>query len=168
MFDPDWNPANDVQAMGRVYRQGQTKPCTIYRLFLRGTIEEVILQRQLQKGNLATLTVDGRGEQKSTGRFSKEEIIDCFTLKEDCNCDTKRKVGSHWAAYDGPESLRSQGCADDPLLDIAEKLSESLAFVHIVDDEEVASPPEGDPVDLGDIGSSESGEDSDSDDECEF
>lgn len=32
MFDPDWNPANDEQAMARVWRDGQKKPCFIYRL----------------------------------------------------------------------------------------------------------------------------------------
>ena len=32
MFDPDWNPANDDQAMARVWRDGQQKPCFIYRL----------------------------------------------------------------------------------------------------------------------------------------
>lgn len=31
MFDPDWNPANDDQAMARVWRDGQKKPCFIYR-----------------------------------------------------------------------------------------------------------------------------------------
>lgn len=32
MFDPDWNPANDEQAMARVWRDGQKKPCFIYRM----------------------------------------------------------------------------------------------------------------------------------------
>ena len=32
MFDPDWNPANDDQAMARVWRDGQKKPCFVYRL----------------------------------------------------------------------------------------------------------------------------------------
>ena len=32
MFDPDWNPANDDQAMARVWRDGQRKQCFIYRL----------------------------------------------------------------------------------------------------------------------------------------
>lgn len=32
MFDPDWNPANDEQAMARVWRDGQKKICYIYRL----------------------------------------------------------------------------------------------------------------------------------------
>lgn len=34
MFDPDWNPANDEQAMARVWRDGQKKPCFIYRLLM--------------------------------------------------------------------------------------------------------------------------------------
>lgn len=32
MFDPDWNPANDDQAMARVWRDGQKKEVFIYRL----------------------------------------------------------------------------------------------------------------------------------------
>lgn len=31
MYDPDWNPANDGQAMARVWRDGQRKQCFIYR-----------------------------------------------------------------------------------------------------------------------------------------
>ena len=36
MFDPDWNPANDDQAMARVWRDGQKKQCYIYRLIAVG------------------------------------------------------------------------------------------------------------------------------------
>lgn len=32
MFDPDWNPANDDQAMARVWRDGQKKVCYVYRM----------------------------------------------------------------------------------------------------------------------------------------
>uniref|UniRef100_A0A183BMZ4 DNA repair and recombination protein RAD54-like n=1 Tax=Globodera pallida TaxID=36090 RepID=A0A183BMZ4_GLOPA len=32
MFDPDWNPANDGQAMARIWRDGQKKTCFVYRL----------------------------------------------------------------------------------------------------------------------------------------
>ena len=37
MFDPDWNPANDEQAMARVWRDGQKKKCYIYRMLALGT-----------------------------------------------------------------------------------------------------------------------------------
>jgi len=60
----------------------------------------VVYQRQIQKGNLATITVDGSSSaESSSARFTKEELRDCFTLKEDCDCDTKRKVGERWAEY---------------------------------------------------------------------
>ena len=56
--DSDWNPATDKQAMARIHREGQLKPCNILRLFATGTIEEKILQRQYQKGQLAD-SIDG-------------------------------------------------------------------------------------------------------------
>jgi SNF2 family DNA or RNA helicase len=137
MLDADWNPATCVQAMGRVYRQGQTKPSFIYRLFTAGTVEEVIYQRQLQKGNLAQLAVDGG---TGTGRFTKEELTDCFTLK-DCACDTHHKVGT-WVEYQGPETLKSQGCADLPLTSLAAS-DDGTLYIHIVteDDEEALPAP---------------------------
>lgn len=126
--------------MGRVYRQGQTKPTTLYRLFTTGSVEEVIYQRQTQKENLSTMTVDGA--QGSTGKFTKEELVDCFTLKLDCECDTKDKVGKQWPEYEGTGSLIEEGCLDQPLLDTASSLaSDVLSFVHIVDDSVVPVPP---------------------------
>jgi SNF2 family DNA or RNA helicase len=36
LFDPDWNPANDAQALARVWREGQKKSVYIYRLLTTG------------------------------------------------------------------------------------------------------------------------------------
>ncbi len=44
LFDPDWNPASDAQALARVWRDGQKKMCFIYRFISTGTIEEKIFQ----------------------------------------------------------------------------------------------------------------------------
>lgn len=49
LFDNDWNPATDLQSMSRIHRDGQTKPCFIYRIFTTGCIDEKIFQRQLVK-----------------------------------------------------------------------------------------------------------------------
>ena len=132
--DADWNPSTDVQAMARVYRQGQTKPCFIYRMFTTGTVEEVIYQRQLQKGNLAKLANDGGNERigNVSSSFTKEELRDCFTLKRGLKCDTKQKLGSKWGDYTGVSTLHPQGCDDEPLLEICE--DDALTFVRIVDD----------------------------------
>lgn len=37
------------QAMARIWRDGQTRPCTIYRLLTTGAIDEKMYQRQLMK-----------------------------------------------------------------------------------------------------------------------
>lgn len=57
MFDADFNPATDAQAMARVYRQGQTKPCFIYRMFTSGTIEEGKSQQQFVTELASYITV---------------------------------------------------------------------------------------------------------------
>lgn len=49
ILDPDYNPANDRQAFGRIYRPGQNRTAFIYRLMCTGTLEEVKFLRQLEK-----------------------------------------------------------------------------------------------------------------------
>ncbi|XP_044261674.1 DNA repair and recombination protein RAD54-like [Tribolium madens] len=80
MFDPDWNPANDDQAMARVWRDGQQKPCYIYRFLAAGTIEEKIFQRQAHKKALSSTVVDNNGE--TARHFSVAELRELFKLEE--------------------------------------------------------------------------------------
>ncbi|KAL6308864.1 P-loop containing nucleoside triphosphate hydrolase protein [Sparassis latifolia] len=49
IFDPNWNPAHDLQAMDRAYRFGQTRDVSVYRLLGAGSIEELIYARQVYK-----------------------------------------------------------------------------------------------------------------------
>jgi len=83
LYDLDWNPATDLQAMARIWRDGQKKPCHIYRLITAGTIEEKMYQRQVMKSGLSV----GEGEVVS-GHFSKEELRDLFSFREDTVCET--------------------------------------------------------------------------------
>jgi len=76
MFDPDWNPANDEQAMARIWRDGQKKPCYIYRLLASGTIEERMLQRQMRKIELSDCVIDSLDTLESTS--SSEELRALF------------------------------------------------------------------------------------------
>ena len=41
LHDSDWNPQNDVQAMARCHRIGQTKTVKVFRLVTRNTYEQV-------------------------------------------------------------------------------------------------------------------------------
>ncbi|PFH46505.1 hypothetical protein AMATHDRAFT_69676 [Amanita thiersii Skay4041] len=49
IFDPNWNPAHDLQAMDRAFRFGQTRDVSVYRLLGAGSIEELIYARQIYK-----------------------------------------------------------------------------------------------------------------------
>lgn len=90
MFDPDWNPANDEQAMARVWRDGQKKKCFIYRMLAVGTIEEKILQRQEHKKALSSCVVDQ--EQNVEKHFSLSELRDLFNLETGTRSDTHDKL----------------------------------------------------------------------------
>lgn len=49
LFDSDWNPQSDIQAMARVHRIGQKKVVHVYRLVTAATIEERMLERAEKK-----------------------------------------------------------------------------------------------------------------------
>jgi SNF2 family DNA or RNA helicase len=79
LFDPDWNPAVDNQALARVWRSGQRKACYVYRFFATGTLEEVCYERQCSKEGLAGEIVDGDGGESL--RFSEAELKSLFSPK---------------------------------------------------------------------------------------
>lgn len=89
MFDPDWNPANDDQAMARVWRDGQKKKCCIYRLLATGSIEEKIFQRQAHKKALSSCVVDC--EEDVQRHFSISELRELFILNQNTTSDTHDK-----------------------------------------------------------------------------
>ena len=60
-YDSDWNPTIDSQAMDRAHRLGQTKQVTVYRMITRGTIEERIRKRALQKEEVQRVVISGGG-----------------------------------------------------------------------------------------------------------
>eukprot|EP00922_Rhytidocystis_sp_ex-Travisia-forbesii_P025931 GHVS01038024.1.p1 GENE.GHVS01038024.1~~GHVS01038024.1.p1 ORF type:complete len:627 (-),score=84.32 GHVS01038024.1:448-2328(-) len=92
LFDPDWNPANDKQALARVWREGQLKTCYIYRLFSTGTIEEKIYQRQICKDGLSAMLVSA-GKNQLKDCLSSDLVKNLFTLNKDTDCDTHSLLG---------------------------------------------------------------------------
>lgn len=56
-FTPVWNPALEAQASARAHRRGQMHPVTVYRLFYKDTVEEVMIDRSLWKSILANESI---------------------------------------------------------------------------------------------------------------
>ncbi|XP_057701433.1 helicase ARIP4 isoform X1 [Corythoichthys intestinalis] len=84
VFDASWNPCHDAQAVCRVYRYGQKKPCYIYRLVCDFTLEKKIYDRQVSKQGMSDRVVDDlnpalnftRKEVESLLHFVEEEPED--------------------------------------------------------------------------------------------
>ena len=61
LFDSDWNPQVDLQAMDRCHRIGQDKPVIVYRLCCDNTIEHLILTRAANKRKLERFVIQMGG-----------------------------------------------------------------------------------------------------------
>ena len=86
LFDPDWNPAADQQALARVWRDGQKKDCFVYRFIATGTIEEKIFQRQSHKQSLSSCVVDSAEDVER--HFSADSLRELFLYNAKTRCDT--------------------------------------------------------------------------------
>ena len=91
LFDVDWNPAVDLQAMARIYRYGQKRKCVIYRFLMAGGLDEKIWQRQVAKLGLASSVMENKA---GVSAFSREELRDLFRLDaREEGCLTHELIG---------------------------------------------------------------------------
>uniref|UniRef100_A0A8C7ZPC4 Excision repair cross-complementation group 6-like 2 n=1 Tax=Oryzias sinensis TaxID=183150 RepID=A0A8C7ZPC4_9TELE len=126
LFDPTWNPANDLQAIDRAYRIGQCRDVTVLRLISLGTVEEIIYLRQVYKQQLQCSVV---GEQSARRYFEAVQghgvykgelfgIKNLFRLQTQGTCLTRRileepgdaltgAAGSNNEAAKGKEALEA-------------------------------------------------------------
>ncbi|KAG7890527.1 hypothetical protein KL905_004075 [Ogataea polymorpha] len=79
LYDSDWNPQADLQAMDRAHRIGQTKQVQVFRFVTQKAIEEKVLERASQKLRLDQLVIQqGRQmnvQQDKTKANSKDELL---------------------------------------------------------------------------------------------
>ncbi|KAK9733500.1 hypothetical protein RND81_04G071300 [Saponaria officinalis] len=84
IYDSDFNPHADIQAMNRAHRIGQSKRLLVYRLVVRASVEERILQLAKKKLMLDQLFVNKSESQKEV-----EDILRWGT--EELFCDSSGK-----------------------------------------------------------------------------
>merc|ERR1712060_429338 len=90
IYDSDWNPHQDLQAMDRCHRIGQTKPVHVYRLATANSVEGKMLKRANSKLMLEKLVITSGGfSAPSTNKkdgpqnFSTEGLIDLLKGQAD-------------------------------------------------------------------------------------
>lgn len=75
LFDSDWNPQADLQAMDRAHRIGQTKQVKVFRFVTENAIEEKVLERAAQKLRLDQLVIQQGRAQQSSKAASKDDLL---------------------------------------------------------------------------------------------
>ncbi len=72
-YDPWWNTAVENQASDRAHRIGQKNVVNVYRLIMKDTVEERILQMQEDKADLAGKLLNGEGI--ASAALSREDLL---------------------------------------------------------------------------------------------
>lgn len=76
LYDSDWNPQADLQAMDRAHRIGQKKQVVVYRFVTESAIEEKVLERAAQKLRLDQLVIQqGRAQTAAKAAANKDELL---------------------------------------------------------------------------------------------
>ncbi|XP_075684937.1 DNA excision repair protein ERCC-6-like 2 isoform X2 [Rhinoderma darwinii] len=97
VFDPTWNPANDLQAIDRAYRIGQCRDVKVLRLISLGTVEEIIYLRQVYKQQLHCAAIGSENAKRyfKAVQGSKEHkgelfgVHNLFKLRTQGTCLTR-------------------------------------------------------------------------------
>ncbi|KAL8128899.1 hypothetical protein V2J09_018054 [Rumex salicifolius] len=88
LYDSDWNPQMDLQAMDRCHRIGQTKPVHVYRLATAHSVEDRMLKRAFSKLKLEHVVI-GKGhfqqERNKNSDVLEEEDLLALLRDDDAN-----------------------------------------------------------------------------------
>lgn len=76
LYDSDWNPQMDLQAMDRAHRIGQKKQVRVFRFITENTVDEKIVERAEVKLRLDKLVIQqGRLIDNKSAQLNKDEML---------------------------------------------------------------------------------------------
>ncbi|OBA23956.1 hypothetical protein METBIDRAFT_30314 [Metschnikowia bicuspidata var. bicuspidata NRRL YB-4993] len=106
LFDNDWNPQMDLQAIDRVHRIGQTRPVKVFRFVVRNSIEELLIMRSFSKRALEKLVIElGHFQLGKMAKKLASENVDMTAIKSFGSIfDLGRRLNVHGH---GPKFLNS-------------------------------------------------------------
>lgn len=102
LYDSDWNPQADLQAMDRAHRIGQTKQVVVYRFVTDNAIEEKVLERAAQKLRLDQLVIQqGRAQIAAKAAANKDELLSMIQHGAENIFQAKKTAGAQADAAAG-------------------------------------------------------------------
>jgi len=107
LYDSDFNPQMDLQAMDRAHRIGQTKKVQVYRLITEGSIEYKIVEKAALKLKMDHLVIQ-------SGRLAQN------------NLKTNKSELQEWIAFGAQEILKAGAGEDNKVTDIEDIIERSL------------------------------------------
>ncbi|KAJ1985867.1 ATP-dependent DNA helicase Snf21 [Coemansia spiralis] len=75
IFESDWNPSMDAQAMDRAHRIGQKNEVRILRLITRGTVEETVLARAEFKRDMDGKVIQAGKFDNKTSAEERDQLL---------------------------------------------------------------------------------------------
>jgi len=75
LYDSDWNPQADLQAMDRAHRIGQKKQVRVYRMVTQDTVDEKIVERAAVKLKLDRMVIQQGRLQEAKNNLGKDEML---------------------------------------------------------------------------------------------
>lgn len=80
ILDPFWNPYVEFQAMDRAHRIGQIRPVHVYRLLIKSTVEDRIMNLQEKKQQLIENALSDE-QIRNVSRLNQQELLYLFGLE---------------------------------------------------------------------------------------
>merc|ERR1719323_1110587 len=75
LFDSDWNPQMDLQAMDRAHRIGQKKQVKVFRFVTENTVDEKIVERAAVKLRLDRMVIQAGRLAENKANLGKDEML---------------------------------------------------------------------------------------------
>ena len=74
LYDSDWNPQMDLQAMDRAHRIGQKKQVRVFRLVVENTVDEKIIEKAEMKLKLDRMVIQQGKLAEQKNSLNKDEM----------------------------------------------------------------------------------------------
>jgi len=133
LYDTDFNPHRDMQALARAHRIGQSRPVVVLRLITRSSVEEKILVVAQRKAELEKTIID-KGGTKASGALTNSDAQEILRCGAGAIMHTQAHklevIGEADKGADIPRELRNiqigGGAGDGPSLEDEAKASKAV------------------------------------------